>query len=1051
MASQGLSSWLSGPKAEAADGSEPPPQDKGKAASDSPLDISLAQLRAKETITSISPEKRSQVEEIDSEADDAEFDERAHWARRGSRKKARATRRAARAADKSQPSIALFCVKEAAPASEKLEAEAEADAVASAIAPSQLEQGEKKESKSKSRGSNQKKKKGHSSGLEANSAVDSSKKDEAVMSSGRPKRQAVVRAEILQQQQKLLDAVAARNNAASFLTPPPSTKKKAGEGSATTSGRKRKLDMNKKKSSPPAKGAPPASSPGSTKAAQSFFLSEQEKKQLQEIEAVSSFREQLRQTREKDLAFFAGKTANPFFQARAVTKRSSSVENSDGVVDLHEDGEGTDVKQRRGAGGGRWSKPLPLFPGVQHVITESLEAEDMDTGEIEGSMPPKKPVLAIDSSTQVVVIDDEGEGDNRLPSEVMDHLKAAMNGQITTETSFSEQFWFREYLDSSSITTPVVETIDVTSPRPEANADAAAAELAQRETFLVDELVETHGLREKRVRELLEGLEQARAKRLDREQNLSLVDRYLPVNASGLVGNRESLHTLSSWLSAWKVGGGDRERLDCFESELFTFEDHDSDSEDEVGDLCRLFILEGESGSGKSAAVYACAEELGYEIIEINAAQNRSGKSIVELAGEATQSTRVLHVGGKDDKAKKKSKKKRRRHSESRRSLDKPTAASLSLVLFEDVDLVFDEDKGFLNAVCSIAKHSKCPIVVTCAQLPDGFPTKPGRLCRELRKPSMDEFATWMRLVAFIEGLQLAPTLIDALGKFFERDVRRSLHFLEANLPISDARTTTQWRWQNGSARHTDANEARHVDVPAWTTWSTGCSSFDALTSNLLIELSAAAANEKKPEDKSREEKQVDVDAMTELAQVMDAASVADIWMTAGGKRNGLGIDNIEDSFFLSERERLAALELRRSSLHMLGTSTNPLGASLAQEQGPTASVCVQRTLDNALEASRRRTHQAALAQLKPKFEMPLAYKGCGNSEPRFALDYMPMVGRLLSSTGLQEGRRRASRRNHYLGDVLGDMSLIDELPAFNTYLQTDGDHIVDASPASTQ
>lgn len=63
----------------------------------------------------------------------------------------------------------------------------------------------------------------------------------------------------------------------------------------------------------------------------------------------------------------------------------------------------------------------------------------------------------------------------------------------------------------------------------------------------------------------------------------------------------------------------------------------------------------------------------------------------------------------------------------------------------------------------------------------------------------------------------------------------------------------------------------------------------------------------------------------------------------------------------------------------------------------------------------------------------------------------MPMVGRLLSSTGLQEGRRRASRRNHYLGDVLGDMSLIDELPAFNTYLQADEDQIIDASPASTQ
>ncbi|OWZ21509.1 hypothetical protein PHMEG_0003924 [Phytophthora megakarya] len=1024
MASQGLSSWLSGPKSEtsdATDASDSQVQEKNKA-SDSPLDISLAQLRAKETITRISPEKRSLVEEIDEEDDDAEFDERAHWARRGPRKKARASRRAAR--DKSQPSIALFCVKETA-STVATQEETEEDAVVSAIAASQLEQKEKKEAR--------KKKKTKSSGLEFDSAVDKEETVAPVTSSGRPKRQAVVRAEILQQQQKLLDAVAAKKNAASFLTPPPSTKK-AVEGNATTSGRKRKLDMNKKKTSPPAKGS--TASPGTNKTAQSFFLSEQEKKQLQEIEAVSLFREQLRQTREKDLAFFAGKTANPFFQARASTKSSGSVDNEDGDIEFQEDGEVDEAKQRRGTTGGRWSRPLSLFPDVQHVLTVCLE-EDTDTDE-NTSTPPMKV-----RSDSVVVIDDLTG--SKLPDEVMTQLKASMNGQITTESSFSEQFWFRKCLDASSLPILAVDTIDITSPRPVDAADAAA-ELAQRETLLIDELVDTHGMREKRVRELLEGLEQAKAKRLDREQNLSLVDRYLPVNASGIIGNREPLHTLSSWLSAWKVGGGDRERLDCFASELFTFEDGDSDSEDEVGDLCRLFILEGESGSGKSAAVYACAEELGYEIIEINAAQNRSGKSIVEIAGEATQSTRVLHVGGKDDKSKKKNKKKRRRNSGSRKSLETPTAASLSLVLFEDVDLVFDEDKGFLNAVCSIAKHSKCPIVVTCTQLPDSFPAKPGRLCRELHRPSTDEFATWMRLVAFIENLHLAPSLVDIMGKFFDRDVRRSLHFLEANLPVSNASTTTEWRWQHDVGK---INRSSHVDIPAWTMWSTGCTSFDALTSNLLHELSAAAeTNGKKTEDKSREEKQADVDAMTELAQIMDSTSVADIWMASNCNRLE---DDEEDTFFLCDRERHAALELRRTSLHMLGSSTSTLGALLLQGQGASASACVQRTLDSALEATRRRSHQTDLAQLKPKFDLPVAYKGCGNSEPRFTLDYMPMVGRLLSSTGLQEGRRRASRRNHYLGDVLGDMSLIDELPAFNTYLQTDEDQIVDASPASTQ
>ncbi|CAI5740664.1 unnamed protein product [Peronospora destructor] len=935
-------------------------QDKSKPVSSSsdllPLDRSHTELHAKEIITRMNPEKRSLVEEIDSEEDNAEFDERAHWSRRIVRKKSRSSRQSIGTADKPQSSIALFCVNETTPTVKKQE------------------------------------------GRE------------------RPKRQVVVRAEILQQQQKLLDAVAGRKDAASFLTPPSSNKKKK-EGNATTSGRKRKLNMNKKKTSSPAKGGPPTTnSPGANKAAQSFFLSEQVKKQLQEIEAVSLFREQLRQTREKDLAFFAGKMANPFFLTRA----STSEENDEGVAEIYGDGEGIEAKQRRGTDGTRWSKSFTLFPEVQHVLTPCLETEGMNTAAV-NLTPPKRVLPVANVSSAVVVIDDDAATKIRLSSEAMAQLQASMNGQVATESSFSEQFWFHEFLNASSLPAPIVKLIDVTSP------------------------FETHGMREERVRALLEGLEQARAKRSDREQNLSLVDRYLPVNASGLVGNRESLHMLSSWLSAWKVGGCDRQKLDCLQSELLTFEGSDSNGEGEVGDLCRLFILEGESGSGKSAAVYACAEELGYEIIEINAAQNRSGKSVVELAGEATQSTRVLHVGTKEDKRKKKHKKKRRRHSESRKSFEQPTASSLSLVMFEDVDLVFDEDKGFLNAVCSIAKHSKCPIVVTCAELPDTFPAKPGRLYRELRKPSIDEFATWMRLVAFIEGLQLAPSLIDVLGKFFERDVRRSLHFLEANLLVSDAKTKTLWQWQHDNA---DSNGAIHVIVPAWTMWSAGCSSFDALTSNLLSELSAAAEfEEKKLEDKSREEKQAEVDAMAELAQVMDSASVAEVWM-APATADGFDSDETEESFFLRERQRLAALELRRSSLHMLGSSTSPLGALLMQGQGPVASKCIQRTLDSALAASSRRFHQTALAELKSKFELPLAYKGCGNSEPRFTLDYMPMVGLLLSSAGLQEGRRRASRRTHYLGDVLGDMSLIDELPAFNTYLQSDMDQILATSPA---
>lgn len=1039
MASPSLSSWLSA-KSETLNAFNAQilqnQEDSRKlTAGESSLEFGIVQLRAKDTITRISPEKRSVVEKIDSEEDDAEFDERAHWARRDSRKKARATRLSAEVTDKSQPSIALFCTKKATSAGERGEATVNKDALMNVVSSPHVTQSEKLQE-----GKSGKRKKLKNTGLEWDSAVTTTKdKVAAVMSSRRPKRQVVVRAEILQQQQKLLDAVAARNNASSFLTPPPSTTRSDSVRSAITSGRKRKLELHKKKASLLSNNGSATSSPGTTKATQSFFLSELEKKQLQKIEAVSIFREQLRQTREKDLVFFAGKKANPFFQARTCSTHYDSVESEDGDVVECGAGNHNEAKQRHGTLGIRWSKPLPLFPDVQHVLSLCLDEEDLNSAADDIKPFKRNASLLGEISTTIVIHQDDRVADKKLSAEFMSHLKAAMNGQVCTESSFSEHFWFQELLNSSGL-----PSVDVTSPRL-LNAEAAATEWARKETVLVDELVEAHGMREIRVRELLAGLEQAKTRRLDREQNLSLVDRYSPVNAGGLVGNRESLHTLSSWLSAWKIGGCDRERLNCFASELFTFEDGDSNSEDEIGDLCRLFILQGESGSGKSAAVYACAEELGFKIIEINAAQNRSGKSVVELCGEATQSTRVLHVGEKDVKSKKTHKKKRRRQSEGRKSLDKPTAAPLSLVLFEDVDLVFDDDKGFLCAVCSIAKHSKCPIVVTCAQLPDAFPTKPGRLSRELCKPSMDEFSTWMRLVAFIEGLQVVPSLIEALGNFFLRDVRRSLHFLEAILPISDASTKIHWRWQHDTYDESNDDKFLHVEIPAWTIWSTNGACFDALTSNLLVELSAVEGEQ--VENKSYEKKRADLDTMSKLAEIIESTSVADNWMTPTSDRNR---DESEDSFFLYERKRLAALELRRSSLNMLRTLSNSSNASLMRRQGPSASACIQRTLESALKATQKRSHQAALAQLKPKFELPLAYKGCGKSEPRFTLDYMPMVGRLLSTTGLQEGRRRASRRNHYLGDVLGDMTLIDELPAFDSYSQLDKDQIVTAFPAST-
>ena len=51
-----------------------------------------------------------------------------------------------------------------------------------------------------------------------------------------------------------------------------------------------------------------------------------------------------------------------------------------------------------------------------------------------------------------------------------------------------------------------------------------------------------------------------------------------------------------------------------------------------------LILLEGPSGAGKTAAVYACAAELGLKVIEVNPAMPRAGRHVLASFGEATQS-----------------------------------------------------------------------------------------------------------------------------------------------------------------------------------------------------------------------------------------------------------------------------------------------------------------------------------------------------------------------------------------------------------------------------
>lgn len=140
-----------------------------------------------------------------------------------------------------------------------------------------------------------------------------------------------------------------------------------------------------------------------------------------------------------------------------------------------------------------------------------------------------------------------------------------------------------------------------------------------------------------KIEALLESLALTRERNHSKVDNLSLLDRYQPTQSRNLVGNTYQRKQLQLWLRMWRS----RSHSDIAE---------DSDSERDESEQgfklfdrkANIYLILGDTGAGKSSSVYACAQELKYHVIEINAGQHRSGKVIHDLAGEATQSTSMM-------------------------------------------------------------------------------------------------------------------------------------------------------------------------------------------------------------------------------------------------------------------------------------------------------------------------------------------------------------------------------------------------------------------------
>lgn len=200
-------------------------------------------------------------------------------------------------------------------------------------------------------------------------------------------------------------------------------------------------------------------------------------------------------------------------------------------------------------------------------------------------------------------------------------------------------------------------------------------------------------------------------------------EKYRPRTVDQITGNHAKAKEVLNWIEAWLNGKRDKKAI----------------------------LLYGPPGTGKTATVHAIAEQLGFDILEVNASDKRNAESIKNIVGAASIQASLL-------------------------------SSKIRIILIDEVDGISGtEDRGGINELIKILKSTVNPIIMTANDpwSPNLRPIRDLCLMVQYKRAAPASVLSILKKICELEGVEYDEAALKKIAEASGGDIRSAINDLQ--------------------------------------------------------------------------------------------------------------------------------------------------------------------------------------------------------------------------------------------------------------------------------